>query len=103
MNIYEKRLQVLAQTIFFIKKIYLPEKLTEWVDVKTNRIGLPQFLWRFRVSLNLSEDEFAKSLALTPEEYEKYECIGSSIPDSLIKKILEKYRIDITNLYSGKI
>lgn len=94
MNLYEKRLNVLAQTINFLKKIYPPEKLTLWIDIKTNRIGTPQRLWTLRRNLNLSIERFAISLNLAPEEYMKYECIGAGVPDSLIERICEKFRID---------
>lgn len=94
MNIYERRLRILAQTITFIEKIYTPEQLRQWIDVKTSRIGIPQFLWRFRKSLKLSEDEFAQLLGLNSYEYKGYECIGAVVPESLINLICEKYRLD---------
>ncbi len=94
MNIYEKRLLILSQCISFLEKLYTPEQLIYWIDIETNRIGIPQRLWHFRQSLKLSEKEFANALGLIPEEYTKYECIGAEVPDSLIGLICEKYGID---------
>ncbi len=94
MNKYKLRLKVLSQNISFLKKLYTTEKLHYWIDIKTNRIGIPQRLWSFRKSLNMTEEEFAQSLELQPEEYKKYECIGAEVPDSLIKLICAKYQID---------
>ncbi|MGQ9464432.1 MAG: helix-turn-helix domain-containing protein [bacterium] len=94
MNLYEKRLNVLAQTINFLKRTYTPEQLMMWIDIKTDRIGIPQRLWILRRHLNLSLDEFATSLNFAPAEYMKYECIGADVPDSLIERICEKFKID---------
>lgn len=98
MNTYEKRLITLTQNISFLKKLYSCEKLRYWIDIKTNRVGIPQRLWAFRKSLNMTEEEFAQSLGLKPDEYEKYECIGSEVPDSLLKLICTKYQIDKAQL-----
>ncbi|MEO0136994.1 MAG: helix-turn-helix transcriptional regulator [candidate division WOR-3 bacterium] len=94
MNKYEARLKILSQSITFLKKIYPSEKLHYWVDIKTNRIGVPHRLWTLRVSLNMSEEEFARTIGLTLKDYQRFECIGAEVPEFVIKRVCAKFGID---------
>lgn len=85
----------------FVKKYYPPKKVKYWEDIKCNRDGTPQRLWMYRARLKMSTDEFARSIGLTKKEYEKYERIGAQVPDSLIERICEKYKIDRAVLKIG--
>ncbi len=95
MNIYKQRLINSYQMLMLIKKYYPPEKIRYWEDIKCNRDGIPQRLWRLREKLKMSIPDFAKSINLTVRKYEKYEKIGSRVPERVVSIVAKKYGVNI--------
>lgn len=94
MNIYKQRLTNSYQMLLFIKKYYPSDKVKYWEDIRCNRDGTPQRLWRLRKKLKMSLPKFAKSINLPAKKYEKFERIGSRVPERVVSIVAKKYGVD---------
>lgn len=67
-----------------------------------NQEKIGNFIKNIRIKNNLTQDEFARSLHVTPQAVSKWER-GLCIPDiSVLKDISEKYNVDIDEIINGK-
>ena len=67
-----------------------------------NQEKIGNFIKNIRIKNNLTQDEFARSLHITPQAVSKWER-GLCIPDiSVLKDISEKYNVDIDEIINGK-
>lgn len=94
MNIYEKRLVLANQLLEFAKQTIKDKSKWQAYNLERNRDGPPQRLWCLREKLNMSYEDFARSIGLEEKEYKRYERIGEKVPDEVIKKVSEIYKID---------
>ncbi|MDR0913715.1 MAG: cupin domain-containing protein [Oscillospiraceae bacterium] len=62
---------------------------------------IPQRVKELREILEISAEDMAKSLGITPEEYAKYEQPGADIPISALYAIAAKLNVDFTVLLTG--